>query len=201
MPHTLPLGHCPLLHPLALSLLSQALPQTLTILLLISWKWISHTFSTMSSLSNVTNPKPEEKAKLLDQVRARRSSHPLPTSFYWQEKRRRHRLLGRYNQPFLKRLSFIFPLQQSLLLCTRTGASPYRFPFPPHPVLPTLSEPNCSQNEIYFFKTLLSARQTTWLTTLGRIPADSRSHKESRWRNEQLLASPSPSWLNAPHQQ
>lgn len=30
-----------------------------TILLLISWKWISHTFSTMSSFSKVTKPKPE----------------------------------------------------------------------------------------------------------------------------------------------
>lgn len=30
-----------------------------TILLLISWKWISHTFSTTSSLSKVTKPKPK----------------------------------------------------------------------------------------------------------------------------------------------
>ena len=32
----------------------------LTILLLISWKWISQTFSTTSSFSNVTKPKPEK---------------------------------------------------------------------------------------------------------------------------------------------
>ena len=30
----------------------------LTILLLISWKWISHTLSTTSSLSNVTKANP-----------------------------------------------------------------------------------------------------------------------------------------------
>jgi len=35
-----------------------AFASSLTILLLISWKWISHTFSTTSSFSNVTNPKP-----------------------------------------------------------------------------------------------------------------------------------------------
>lgn len=35
--------------------------RTLTILLLISWKWISQTFSTTSSFSNVTNPNPEER--------------------------------------------------------------------------------------------------------------------------------------------
>lgn len=40
----------------------------------------------MSSLSNVTNPNPEEKAKLPDQVRAH-SLNPLLTAFYWQEKR------------------------------------------------------------------------------------------------------------------
>lgn len=33
----------------------------LTILLLISWKWISHTFSTTSSFSNVTKPNPGVK--------------------------------------------------------------------------------------------------------------------------------------------
>lgn len=33
----------------------------LTILLLISWKWISHTFSTTSSFSNVTKPNPGEE--------------------------------------------------------------------------------------------------------------------------------------------
>lgn len=32
-----------------------------TILLLISWKWISHTFSTTSSFSNVTKPNPDEQ--------------------------------------------------------------------------------------------------------------------------------------------
>lgn len=138
------------LYPVPLPLLPDILPQTLTILLLISWKWISQTFSTMSSLSNVTNPNPEEKVKLLDQVRAPCSLHLLPTSFYWQ-KRRSHRLLGWYNWPFLKQLSLIFPLQQILLLCTRrTGPSPYRFPFPPLSVLPTLSEPNHSQNQVFF---------------------------------------------------
>lgn len=35
--------------------------RTLTILLLISWKWISQTFSTTSSFSKVTNPNPEER--------------------------------------------------------------------------------------------------------------------------------------------
>lgn len=43
----------------------ESLPQTdlLTILLLISWKWISQTFSTTSSFSNVTKPNPgEDKA-------------------------------------------------------------------------------------------------------------------------------------------
>lgn len=35
--------------------------EPLTILLLISWKWISQTFSTTSSFSNVTNPNPDER--------------------------------------------------------------------------------------------------------------------------------------------
>ena len=35
----------------------------LTILLLISWKWISQTLSTTSSLSNVTKAKPEKNKK------------------------------------------------------------------------------------------------------------------------------------------
>lgn len=42
----------------------------LTILLLISWKWISHTFSTMSSLSNVT----------AEPCRAKARSEPAPGS-------------------------------------------------------------------------------------------------------------------------
>lgn len=35
----------------------------LTILLFISWKWISQTLSTTSSLWNVTNPNPAKKMK------------------------------------------------------------------------------------------------------------------------------------------
>lgn len=51
-------------HPLLTSfLISRVLERTerfqpCTILLLISWKWISHTFSTTSSFSKVTKPKP-----------------------------------------------------------------------------------------------------------------------------------------------
>lgn len=40
----------------------------LTILLLISWKWISQTLSTTSSLWNVTNPKPGTKKKEVTSV-------------------------------------------------------------------------------------------------------------------------------------
>lgn len=96
-----------MLYPIPLSLL----PQPLTILLLISWKWISHTFSTMSSLSNVTKPNPEDKAKLLDQVRALHSLHPLLRSFYWQEKRRI--LQSALSQ---RAVTLILPLQQISLL-------------------------------------------------------------------------------------
>lgn len=41
-----------------------------TILLLISWKWISHTFSTTSSFSKVTKPKPgkEREKKTLKET-------------------------------------------------------------------------------------------------------------------------------------
>lgn len=42
--------------------------KSLTILLLISWKWISHTLSTTFSLSNVTNAKPEETEYLKHQT-------------------------------------------------------------------------------------------------------------------------------------
>lgn len=38
-------------------------PSRLTILLLISWKWISQTFSTTSSFSKVTKPNPTEKGE------------------------------------------------------------------------------------------------------------------------------------------
>lgn len=51
----------------------------LTILLLISWKWISHTFSTMSSLSNVTNPNPRGWTRAGLGQRQGSRSWPSPT--------------------------------------------------------------------------------------------------------------------------
>lgn len=58
----------------------------LTILLLISWKWISHTFSTMSSLSNVTKPNPAGQRQGQNRAPGQNpapghtnSTHSLPT--------------------------------------------------------------------------------------------------------------------------
>lgn len=183
-PHPAPL------YPTPLPLFPRVLPQTLTILLLISWKWISHTFSTMSSLSNVTNPNPEEKAKLLDHVQVLHRLHPLPTPFYWQKDSAISPFSNGCHSSSLSSRSCFYTQEQDHSLIYS----------PSHPVLPTLSNPTALKTKLlWVFLTLLFARQTTWLIMLGRIPAD--AHTKGRWRTEQLLARTSPPSLSAPHQQ
>lgn len=171
------------LYPCATALLSiRYLPaQTLTILLLISWKWISQTFSTMSSLSNVTKPNPEEKAKPLGQARALQSSHPSPAFSYWQEKRRSHKLQGQCNQPLETAVPHL-PSPATAAFVQKTRPSLTDCPFllflciPPPALDPTVLKTKCFCFALFFNFAICKAKHTP--DNSGEDPSR-RSHKRS----------------------